>query len=82
MVRLGQKSPSLLRTGQRALDEAHAGWPATSVRASAEVLTASAHNYAAYGDRDSPADLASRAVVIAAETGSARNLRAALTAGQ
>ncbi|MES9525923.1 hypothetical protein [Streptomyces capoamus] len=68
MVCLGQKSPSLLRTGQRALDEAHAGWPATSVRGWAEALTASAHIYAAYGGRDTAADLASRAVVIATET--------------
>ncbi|WP_181646926.1 hypothetical protein [Streptomyces sp. WAC00263] len=48
--------------------------------ASAEVPTASARIYAACGDRDTAVELASRAVAIATETGSARNLRAALTA--
>ncbi|MFJ5220139.1 helix-turn-helix domain-containing protein [Streptomyces sp. NPDC088354] len=80
MVRLGQQTPSFLRAGQAALDEARATWPATIVRGSAEVLTASARIYAARGDRDTAADLASQAVAIATETGSARNLRAALTA--
>ncbi|GAA4782306.1 hypothetical protein GCM10023220_01100 [Streptomyces ziwulingensis] len=80
MVRLGQRTPSLLRAGRTALDEARAAWPATSVRGSAEVLTASARIHAACGDRDTAANLASRAVAIATETGSARNLRAALTA--
>ncbi|MEU9189905.1 helix-turn-helix transcriptional regulator [Streptomyces sp. NPDC048484] len=80
MVRLGQKSPAFLRTGRTALDDALAAWPAAIVRGSAEVLTASARIHAACGDRDTAADLASRAVAIATETGSARNLRAALTA--
>ncbi|MEU6346471.1 helix-turn-helix transcriptional regulator [Streptomyces sp. NPDC046977] len=80
MARLGQQTPSFLRAGQAALDEARAAWPATSVRGSAEVLTASARIYAARGDRDTAADLASQAVAIATATGSARNLRAALTA--
>ncbi|GAA0418460.1 hypothetical protein GCM10010357_44750 [Streptomyces luteireticuli] len=51
----------------------------TGVRGSAEVLTASARVHAACGDRDLAADLASQAVTIATTTGSARNLRAALT---
>lgn len=80
MARLGQKTPSLLRAGQTALDEALAAWPATSVRGSAEVLTASARIHTARGDRDTAADLASQAVAIATQTGSARNLRTALTA--
>ncbi|MFJ1610983.1 twin-arginine translocation signal domain-containing protein [Streptomyces sp. NPDC088253] len=78
MVRLGQTTPSFLRTGQTALDEALAAWPATMVRGSAEVLTASARVHAARGDRDAATDLAARAVAIASETGSARNLHAAL----
>ncbi|MEW2498494.1 twin-arginine translocation signal domain-containing protein [Streptomyces nodosus] len=79
VVRLVHSTPALLSTGQKALDEARAAWPATSVRGSAEVLTASARIYTAHGDRDTAADLASRAVAIATQTGSARNLRAALT---
>ncbi|MEU5929320.1 hypothetical protein ABZ817_38360 [Streptomyces antimycoticus] len=80
MVRLGHTTPALLSTGQKALDEARAAWPATSVRGSAEVLTATARIYAARGDRDTAADFATRAVTIATQTGSARNLRAALSA--
>lgn len=82
MVHLGRKRPSLLHTGRTALDEALNAWPATSVRGSAEVLTASARIHAACGDRDRAADLASQAVTIATATGSARNLRAALTVGR
>ncbi|MFF7887782.1 helix-turn-helix domain-containing protein [Streptomyces sp. NPDC020794] len=78
MIRLGQTTPSLLRTGQTALDEALAAWPATMVRGSAEVLTASARIHAALGDQDAATGLATRAVAVASETGSARNLRAAL----
>lgn len=80
MVRLGRTDPSFLTTGKTALDEARATWPATIVRGSAEMLTASAHIYAARGDRDEATDLASRSVAIATATGSARNLRAALAA--
>ncbi|MFI1414992.1 helix-turn-helix domain-containing protein [Streptomyces sp. NPDC020707] len=80
MVRLGQKHQSFLPTGQKVLDEARATWPAAIVRGSAEVLTASARIYAARGDRDTAAHLASQAVSVATHTGSARNLRAALTA--
>ncbi|MEV8479373.1 helix-turn-helix transcriptional regulator [Streptomyces sp. NPDC051173] len=80
MVRLSRTTPSFLATGKTALDEARAAWPAAIVRGSAEMLTASAHIYAARGDRDEAADLASRSVAIATATGSARNLRAALTA--
>ncbi|MFI9772483.1 twin-arginine translocation signal domain-containing protein [Streptomyces sp. NPDC052415] len=81
MAHLGRTSPSLLRTGRATLEEARAAWPATSVRGSAEVLTASARIHTACGERDIAADLAARAVSIATTTGSARNLRAALTAG-
>lgn len=80
MVRLGQAAPSFLRAGRTALDQARIAWPTTMVRGSAEVLTASARLYAACGDRDAAASLAVRAVAIATATGSARNLRAALTA--
>jgi hypothetical protein len=80
MVRLGQTTPSFLSAGRTALDDARAAWPATSVRGSAELLTVSARIYAACGDRDAAADLASRSIAIATTTGSARNLRAALTA--
>jgi transcriptional regulator with XRE-family HTH domain len=79
MVHLGRITPSYLTTGRTALDEARAGWPVTSVRGSAEMLTSSARIYAACGDRDAAADLASRSVAIATATASARNLRAALT---
>ncbi|MER5696144.1 hypothetical protein ABT088_31680 [Streptomyces mirabilis] len=48
------------------------------VRGSAEVLTASARIHAACGDQDAATGLATRAVAIASETGSARNLRAVL----
>ncbi|MFJ2397396.1 helix-turn-helix domain-containing protein [Streptomyces sp. NPDC087843] len=80
MVRLGHKTPSLLRTGRIALEEARATWPATHVRGSAEMLTASARIHAASGDHDIAADFASHAVTVATQTGSARNLRAALDA--
>ncbi|WP_406834896.1 helix-turn-helix domain-containing protein [Streptomyces sp. AHU1] len=79
-VRLGPTTPALFSAGKTALDEARAAWPTTIVRGSAEVLTASARLYAACGDRDVAAELASRAVAIATNTGSARNLRAALAA--
>ncbi|MGW7260717.1 helix-turn-helix domain-containing protein [Streptomyces sp. NPDC054834] len=79
MVRLTAKTPSLIPAGTAALDEARAIWPATIVRGSAEVLTASARMYQAAGDLDIAADLASRAVAVATRTGSARNLRGALT---
>lgn len=79
-VRLAPSTPSLLGTGLKALEEARAAWPATSVRGSAEVLAASARIHAARGDQDTAADFAAQAVAIATRTGSARNLRAALTA--
>ncbi|MFF4409522.1 helix-turn-helix domain-containing protein [Streptomyces sp. NPDC001404] len=80
MVRLGSTAPAFLATGKSALDEARATWPAAIVRGSAEMLTASARIYAARGDRDEAADLVSRSIAVATATGSARNLRAALTA--
>ncbi|MFD3590037.1 helix-turn-helix domain-containing protein [Streptomyces sp. NPDC058683] len=80
MVRLASKAPNLIPQGRAALDEARAEWPATIVRGSAEVLTASARIYHAAGERDGAADLASRAVAVATRTGSARNLQAALSA--
>ncbi|MFG2115588.1 helix-turn-helix domain-containing protein [Streptomyces sp. NPDC048718] len=80
VIRLGRSTPALLSTGQSAIDDARAAWPTTHVRGSAEVLTASARIYAARGDRDTAADLSARAVAIATQTGSARNLRAALAA--
>ncbi|BAU88067.1 hypothetical protein SLA_7201 [Streptomyces laurentii] len=80
ILRLGRSTPALLGTGQNALDDARAGWATTHVRGSAEVLTASARIYAARGDRETAADLSARAVAVATQTGSARNLRAALAA--
>jgi hypothetical protein len=79
-VRLAPTTPSLLGTGQKALEEARATWPTTSVRGSAEVLAASARIHAARGEHDTAADFAAQAVSVATQTGSARNLRAALTA--
>lgn len=79
LVRLASKTPSLIPTGRAALDDARAAWPTTIVRGSAEVLTASARIYHASGDLDIAADLASRSVAVATRTGSARNLRTALT---
>lgn len=79
-VRLASTSPTAIQTGRRALDAARATWPTLIVRGSAEVLTASARIYAKDGDRDTAADLVSRAITVATTTGSARNLRAALAA--
>jgi tetratricopeptide (TPR) repeat protein len=79
-VRLSSSKASAIRTGRTALDEARATWPTSIVRGSAEVLTASAHIYVADGEREVAADFVSRAIAVATTTGSARNLRAALTA--
>ncbi len=80
MNRLGQTTPSYLRLGKSALDDARAAWPASSVRGSAELLSVSSRIHAACGDRDAATDLATRSIAIATTTGSMRNLRAALTA--
>ncbi|MEV5472785.1 hypothetical protein AB0L66_10560 [Streptomyces sp. NPDC052207] len=79
MVRLAQTTPAYVKTGVAALDQARADWPATAVRGSAEVLTASARLYAANGERDKATALITRSVAVATATASARNLRAALT---
>jgi transcriptional regulator with XRE-family HTH domain len=80
MARLGHNAPSFLSTGKTAVDESRAAWPPTMVRGSAELLTVSARIYSACGDLDAAANLASRSIAVATATGSARNLRAALTA--
>ncbi|MFJ8158352.1 multiprotein-bridging factor 1 family protein [Streptomyces sp. NPDC094468] len=80
LVQLASTVPRLIPHGKAALDEARSDWPAAIVRGSAEMLTASARIYHAAGELDHAADLASRAIAVATSTGSARNLRAALTA--
>ncbi|WP_433189205.1 hypothetical protein [Actinoallomurus sp. CA-150999] len=79
LLRRDEVSPSVLRAGETALEQARVAWPASAVRGSAEMLTASARVRAAGRDLDLAAALASRSVTVARQTGSARNLRAALT---
>lgn len=77
-VALATSDRTALRTGQRALDAARAAWPAAMVRGSAEVLTASARMSIAHHDHEQAKSLIEQAISIAATTGSARNLQAAL----
>jgi hypothetical protein len=80
MIALGRITPTLLRTGRTAIQDARAAWPSEHVRGLAELLTVEARLHTACGDHDAAAELAAQAVTIASETGSVRNLRAALAA--
>ncbi|GLY89085.1 twin-arginine translocation signal domain-containing protein [Actinoallomurus iriomotensis] len=77
---LSRFTPALLRPGRTAVQEAQDAWPAAHVRGRAELLTVQARLHLVHGERDIAAEFAARAVAIARNTGSARNLRAALTA--
>ncbi|MER6847666.1 twin-arginine translocation signal domain-containing protein [Streptomyces flaveolus] len=77
-VALADHDRTALRTGRHALEAALATWPSPMVRGSAEVFTASARMSIARHDLDQAQNLVDRAISIAATTGSARNLQAAL----
>jgi transcriptional regulator with XRE-family HTH domain len=62
--------------GRSAIDDALRDWPATAVRESAEVITASAQARIIEREIEEAARLTARAYAVAAATGSARNLRA------
>ena len=78
MNKLAHFSPGFATSAQSALDEARLSWSPSSVRGSAEVLSASALAYALSGRLEEAAQLRTRAIDIATTTGSSRNLHTAL----
>ncbi|WP_181871660.1 hypothetical protein [Sphaerisporangium album] len=76
LLKLGEHSSSMVTEGRLAIDRAFATWPATAVRASAEVLAARASARIAQREIPEAASLTGQAYRIAMRTQSPRNLRA------
>jgi hypothetical protein len=76
LLALASADASFASQGRNAIDEALRDWPATALRESAEVITASAQARIIEREIEEAARLTARAYAVAAATGSARNIRA------